>query len=199
LAWLAASLELAENTAKLTFAKPHIIADAHSSTTKEDCLQVFISTVLLHPGTGDQSSYVNESSCWEELFEGKVIAQSFPILARSEEQKGLEMSVEHMAALGNATFMNVFYGLPVLKGFWTMFAATKVAENWVQWHFLSSQGEGRLSYKEAMKLGVKEEHDSNYLLTIVKKPRHFVGWASSVIKSAGRKVPGIMSSSLTRI
>ena len=94
------------------------------------------------PGEDDQS-------CWFSLFTNPVIAQGFPTARRNNNEVGLELPLDMMAALGGARYAMDFEGGLVLKGDSTLFVPIRRYEDSVQWHFLHARGEERISYHEA--------------------------------------------------
>ncbi len=124
--------------------------------------------------------------CWHSLFQNPVIVQGYPTSPRTHKEKGLEISLDLMAGLGNANYLTEFHGTPVLKGFFTMFVATACSGDSLVWHFLCSKDKKRISYSEALKYypdgitGPKPKYSTG------NTTRHFVGWAPSVRRLAGK-------------
>jgi hypothetical protein len=126
--------------------------------------------------------------CWHQLFQGALILYGYPILRRPDSScVGLEVSLDVMAELGNATFLTEFAGIPVLKGFSTFFVATQVSERAIQWHFVSGHQGDYISYSEITRYGAtknKTKHQGHDQIS-AETVRNFVGWASSI-----RRLPG---------
>jgi hypothetical protein len=134
----------------------------------------------------DQHEFPKNGSCWHSLFENSVIVQGFPILARKHEGKGLEIPLNMMAGLGEASHVTTFDGSLVIKGFSTMFVPTGRTQNSVFWHFLYEENLSRISYLCA------RERCSNQVLIesgdaiLLGSTRHFLGWASSAETRTGK-------------
>lgn len=121
------------------------------------------------------------STCWRELFLNPVIVDGWPIPTRMHGEVGLEIPLDLMAELGNANYFTDFCGIPVLKGFSTMFVATSFSKDSVQWHFLCNPDGTRLSYNDALPHCQVSPPGSS----IPTGARNFVGWTSSVRRLAG--------------
>ena len=59
----------------------------------------------------------DEQSCWFSLFNNPVMAKGFPVPERSNSERGLEMSIELMAALGGARYAIEFGDGLIIKGY----------------------------------------------------------------------------------
>jgi hypothetical protein len=124
-------------------------------------------------------------TCWRNLFQGAVIVHGFPIPRRLGRQMGLEISFELMAGLGDAEYLTSFDGIPVLRGFYTMFVATKVTYGEVQWHFLYSEDNERISYLEGIKYASGQNSQLDSTVSVSNQCRHFVGWSTSINRRVG--------------
>jgi hypothetical protein len=69
------------------------------------------------------------SGCWHRLFRNPVIAKGFPIPSRTENNTGLEMPLNMMADLIEASRATTFDGQLVIKGFCTMLVPTRYVDN----------------------------------------------------------------------
>ena len=130
-------------------------------------------------------------SCWRSMFKNPAIVKGFPILVRSNGERGLEIPLNMMAGLGMTDQVITFGNGLILKGFSSMFVPVKCSKESVQWHFIfnediSNVDEGRISYLEADKRCSSrlssEALDSSFL----EAARHIVGWSSSVEMSTGK-------------
>lgn len=119
-------------------------------------------------------------SCWRHLFKNPVIARGFPVLARSNNENGLEIPLNMMARLGGAERATVFDGQLLIKGFSTMFVPTKRIQNSILWHFLFNRDNSRISYSSAKQLGTPLTPVDVVNYQCLPTARMFLGWASSV-------------------
>lgn len=115
-----------------------------------------------------------EKSCWTPLFANPTIAEGFPVHKRDNEEQGLEIPLEMMAALGGARYITDYEGGLVLKGFSAMFVPVKRYKQSVQWHLIfDKQGKG-LPYRELRNLpsrrALLDDHD------FLRGARAFLGW-----------------------
>jgi hypothetical protein len=131
-------------------------------------------------------SQIPNGSCWQKLFRNPVIVKGYPLLARNHNEKGLEISLDVMASLGNATRAAVFNGTLLVKGFSTIFVPTAYAETSVTWHFLFNEDQTRMPYSEASRQCPNRISAEVINTTFVEKARHFLGWASEVAVYTGK-------------
>jgi hypothetical protein len=131
-------------------------------------------------------SVQTNGSCWRPLFRNPVIVEGYPILARAHGEKGLEITLDMMAGLSQASRVTNFGGGLVIKGFSTMFCPTKRIKNSVLWHYLFSHDGKRMSYLSADMLcgGRARIHEVD--IGCLEQSRNFLGWASSVEVHIGR-------------
>lgn len=118
----------------------------------------------------------DEQSCWLPLFANPVIAQGFPVSERENGERGLEIPLEIMAALGGARHVTDFQGGLVLKGHSAIFVPVTRHHQSIQWHLIRRSGEQRVLYREVVdecpKRAMLEEVDHGSLRTT----RAFLGW-----------------------
>ena len=149
LAWLCAALKSSPSSNKMAYSTAQItVLQTPTTEPPETQLRTVHYEVSSHLGVlGDNDPGPDASGCcWHLLFETPVIVQGYPIPARMPHERGLEISIDLMASLGDACYLTEFNDIPVLKGFSTMFVATEVSDNAVVWHFLCNQDGARTSY-----------------------------------------------------
>lgn len=137
------------------------------SGTFKDRFNMAFQTVPLREG---------EDSCWYPLFINPVIAREFPVPPRDNDETGLEISIEMMAALGGARYAVEFEGGLLLKGLSAMLVPVKRHEGSIQWHLIHHSAKTRLPYSE-VKIRCPDRalldevgHDS------LQSTRTFLGW-----------------------
>jgi hypothetical protein len=120
------------------------------------------------------------------MFRSPVVVNGFPILARYENERGLEIPLNLMSILAETHFATHYDTTLVLKGICTMLVPTRLAEHSVTWHFLFNKGK-RIPYytfrQRCDKCISAEKFDIGHLRHA--KFRNFVGWASDVTKHLG--------------
>lgn len=124
--------------------------------------------------TSDLSA--GEQSCWLPLFSNPVIARGFPVRQRENEEKGLDIPLEIMAALGGARHITEFEGGLVLKGYSAMFVPVKRHKQSIQWHLIRRNDEERILYRDLV-----NEYQDRVMLeevdqSLVQTTRAFLGW-----------------------
>ena len=103
------------------------------------------------------------------------IASGFPVLARMQDEKGLEMDFELMASFGETDHVTSFADSFLLKGFSSILQPSAKIGQSIFWHFLSAPGDRFLPYT-----AVKNTHPVPKLeLDEVMCCRNFVGWTSA--------------------
>ena len=116
--------------------------------------------------------------CWHALVGDTVIVPGFPIMTRDSGVRGLQASLEIMAALSGVSFaMNAGRGF-ILKG--QEFSLVPVSRNGqdVQWHVFHGRGEDA-SYSALVGQGIRlDEHD-------LSSTTAFVGWTLHCLNHAG--------------
>ena len=180
IAWLGAALRSSCSKSRLALSTPNItrVSSANGSPTFDITYQV----------TGAEPTEISQlinGMCWQDLFHSPVIVQGFPILARTQEEQGLEIPLNMMSGLGQASRATNFDGGIVIKGFSTMFCPTKRVKNSILWHYLYEKDGSRISY-----LAADERCPSRMRIDVVdtaclRSSRNFLGWASSVEIRAG--------------
>lgn len=118
----------------------------------------------------------DEQSCWVPLFANPVIAQGFPVPRRENGEKGLEIPLEMMAALGGARHLTEYKEGLVLKGHSAMFVPTKSYGSSVQWHFIRGNDDGRMSYQELKTQSIRRSPLSEVDYESARSARTFLGW-----------------------
>ena len=168
--WMGAALRLSDNE-RVQYSS----FELNSQIEWKD-LQIAQFAVIF--GTSDLSE-AEEHSCWVSLFANAVIAQGFLVPKRQNDEHGLEVSLEMMAALGGARQMTNFDGGLVMKGHSTLFVPVERHPGSVQWHCLYASDETRLTYRE-----LRNQFPNRALLDVVnyetiKGTRAFLGWWGS--------------------
>jgi len=136
--------------------------------------------MINHVLTGIRSGI---ATCWQNMFRNFVIAQGYPVAARSAGEQGLELPLDMMLALGRTPLTTVFDAVTLFKGFHTALVPMLVLGTSVVWHFLVNQDCTRLSYSTAM--ATAQVHQLLDQCN-VESGRHFVGWTPVADVLTGR-------------
>ena len=117
LAWLGSSLRSSFSDS-ICYCTPTIVsprdADTHFRLTFE----------LQDIKPGDHKVDQN-GSCWLPLFRNPVIVKGYPILARMQGERGLEVPLNMTAGIGEASRVTDFDGGFLMKGFCILFCPMK--------------------------------------------------------------------------
>ena len=123
--------------------------------------------------------------CWHSLIEDSVIASAFPIVERSARDKGLQIFIEIMAALGGISIA-VDFGLGyVLKGETVAFIPVERHNDHVQWHLLHDNGKS-IGYEWLEKQQLKVLDCQILDSDSINKTTCFLEWVSKVLNRAGK-------------
>ena len=117
------------------------------------------------------------------MFRNPVVAEGYPVEARSASELGLEVPLDMMLALGQTPLMTVFDKVTLFKGFNTAFAPMMALGTSVIWHFLVNQNCARLAYDTVVATAqIQEPLDR----CGIEGGRHFVGWTPVADVLAGK-------------
>ena len=129
--------------------------------------------------------------CWHSLVGDTVIAGGFPIASRNADAKGLQISLDVMAALAGVSLAVDFGRGFMLKGEDVALIPVMRQDNYVQWH-LSDLEPGSPSFPESDQpahQGIKLEAED------LRSTTAFLGWTLLVSNFAGkcpRSIFGVM-------
>jgi len=128
---------------------------------------------------------VRDSSCWKQLFRNPTVAEGFPVPRRPADMPGLEISLEAMCILVNATRLTVFNNRAVLKGFNAAIVLADSRGSILQWHFICNDDGSRLPYSDPRILSSLEVEGVGDLPRI-RAARHILGWSANVSYNIGK-------------
>ena len=123
--------------------------------------------------------------CWHSLIGDSVVATGFPIPERSYNNKGLQVPIEIMAALGGVSIaVDVRSGF-YLKGEAVAFIPVERKDDRVQWHLVDRGGKP-LDYEYLEKQKFKPLTLSELDGEAINSTTAFLGWTPHVMNLAGR-------------
>lgn len=171
LAWLGSALTLSPFGEELAYCRPSIKEDASSSTITVD-----YQFELLHD---------TESVCWLSLFSGASIASGFPISMRTNEI-GVEIPLQILTAVMGVQNAVEYEGGLVMKGFSCMLVPTRITDDKIQWHVVSSHDpRERLTYNEGLSLCPQRLLLSEVNLQNISRYKAVVGWCAVATSRLG--------------
>ncbi|KAH6677360.1 hypothetical protein B0J14DRAFT_636069 [Halenospora varia] len=180
LAWLGAALRESPFDFSMAYSTPEIAI--RTSRQAKFTLSHHITRIDSHQGDAQPNG-----SCWHPLFRNPIIVKGYPILARVNGEKGLEIPLNMMAGLGEASRVTNFDGGLLIKGFSTMFCPTQQMKSSLLWHFLYNDDGSRMPYLSADNISGGRLSIQDVDSPFLEHSRHFLGWASSVEIHAGTK------------
>lgn len=140
---------------------------------------------------GESGPSLPDGICWHAMFHNQTLVDQYPILARNNNEKGLETSFPMMTAVAQTDVATEYNGTLVLKGVRSMLVPTSCIESSVVWHYMSS-GKTRMSYFDFKKQCATTVSTEELGLGRIdsKELRHFVGWASNITTHLGKRQLG---------
>ena len=187
LAWLGAALRPSSMSAGVCLSTPTLLDVRKDKPTFSS-----IPTITVCLGFNMDSCVPTSlgGTCWHALFRNPVVVTGFPILARPNNEQGLELPFDVMTTLAESRFATHYDATLILKGLFTMLIPTRRTERTITWHFLSSTGAKRLPYN-AFREGLSEwtgmDEMNIYDLETVGL-RNFVGWTSDITRNLGTDI-----------
>lgn len=120
--------------------------------------------------------------CWRGMFGNPAIVTGFPIprQACSDDDTGLEIPLDMIAALTSCCQVVNFAGMTYLKGFAAMLAAVG---NVVFWHLCYNADGEYISYEDRRVTRTYEHHSLS--IDALEGSRHIVGWTDNVRNFVG--------------
>lgn len=180
LAWLGSACRASTQNDKLSYCTARIIRTQQTPTLS-------FTIDYSHSDIKEVSMPTHSGTCWHSLFRNPVIVKGYPIPARDFDEKGLEIPLNMMAGLSDATRVTKFDGGLLIKGFSTGFVPTRTVQNSVIWHFCYNNDGSRLSYlfaRDCCPEGTLENADTLSLANT----RNFVGWTQSALSKLGESL-----------
>lgn len=112
------------------------------------------------------------------------MVEGYPILAKHEQELGVEMPLSMIARLAGIERANEFDSKVFIKGFSAMLIATRITRDLLVWHYLYSRSGERISY-----LDNPLQVSNDISLLQLDSVRHVVGWCADCIYYAGKYEP----------
>ena len=167
LAWMGAALRTSANGV-VQYCQPNLV-DVSKARGALEPADFIISFTMSSIGAKDQS-------CWLTLFANPAIARGFPVPARDNEEQGLEIPLEIMAALGGARHVTDFEGGLILKGYSAMFVPVKRHHQSIQWHLIRHKNKHHMLYQEVNDKCPKRSKLDEVDYESLQSTRAFLGW-----------------------
>lgn len=201
LAWLGAALCTSPYESGIAVCTPSISGTSHVASSEIDerghgsGIQIkqppvkaqFKLTFSFHPLVTDHSN----GQCWQSLFLNPVLVGGYPITRRLEAVKGLELSLDVIAALLQASRVTWFGATPFIKGFSALVTSTKVERGIMLWHLVFNEDKKqRITYYDSRIHHIQDPKAEKMDDLTLDGARHILGWCSQV-KSLTGKIPSL--------
>lgn len=179
LAWMSAALRPSLGDQKAVYYTHQPYVDSILPNPSGDLC--FDCSIKYRAESHDLSSLTHIGQCWHRMFNQPVVVQGFPVLRRPETSTGLELPLNMMTALVEATFINLFNGNVFIKGFSMMLVPTKRSDDLIVWHCICTETPGsHISY-----LDCDVDHVEVSLMDL-ENYRHVVGWCADAVCNTGK-------------
>ncbi|KAF1846467.1 uncharacterized protein K460DRAFT_417538 [Cucurbitaria berberidis CBS 394.84] len=97
------------------------------------------------------------SSCWHAMFCNPTVVEGFPVLARDDNEQGLQLPFSMLHTLAEVQYLTCYNGTMILKGLCTLLVPTRKSDRSVTWHFLhNDDGTENSNYERIQWAGVKK-------------------------------------------
>ena len=127
----------------------------------------------------------SNGQCWQKLFLNPVLVRGYPINRRPIGVKGLELSLDVMATLLQASRVTRFGATPFIKGFSALAVLTQKAKDVILWHLVVNEDiNERISYNDSRiprSQNIEQVED-----VALQNSRHILGWCSHVKSLTGK-------------
>jgi hypothetical protein len=185
LAWLGSVMRPNPFPSGICLIDPHFTT--HISAESDSPAQRTLEFQFTFRGSRPVTLDASEGTCWHNLFQNPVVANGFPILARSDGQKGLEAPLTLTATLAEAHYPIHFDKTLFLKGSCTALIPTARTHGSVTWHLIYNEDGAWLPYHQARDRCPEWMDTDRVSLDLLdnKEIRHFVGWASNITSHLG--------------
>ncbi|KAH8906918.1 hypothetical protein BR93DRAFT_927743 [Coniochaeta sp. PMI_546] len=120
--------------------------------------------------------------CWQKLFRNPVVVWGYPIPRRQEviTGTGLEIPLDMLVALTDASGLSEFDGRLFIKGYSAMLIPTRQVDDLILWHLLYNEDGARISYTDCRLAAL-----DHIQTTAVKQARHILGWVTHARNNTG--------------
>ncbi|XRM40008.1 hypothetical protein ABZX51_003332 [Aspergillus tubingensis] len=120
--------------------------------------------------------------CWHHLFRNPTVVMGFPIPYRSRQDTGLEIPLNILAGLAQATQVDFFSDKLFIKGFSSLLIPTEYIrdQDQMMWHLRYNVHGDRISYLDGI-----GAHVGHITLADLGSSRHILGWCSDTKFFAG--------------
>lgn len=130
-------------------------------------------------------SLADAGQCWHKIFNSPVVVTGYPILRRPESgrETGLEMPLDMMMALADASVPVSYQGRTFVKGHSTALVPTRHVDGLTIWHFVHNDPGIRISINDP-RLHCYDLFDAS----ILDGKRHILGWCEKAISLTGMQI-----------
>ncbi len=180
LSWLCAACRAGPHENQIANSTPQITFLERSDPT-------FQISALVSPIQHYEVQRTLNGYCWRDLFRNPVLVTGVPIAARDYAEKGLEMPLNMMAALGQTPYAAVFDDRVVIKGHSTMFVPTERSQTSAVWHFMYNEDGSRIPYWAATSDPQHRINTDALNFRDLQETRHFLGWTNYACSKAGKR------------
>ncbi|OQV01785.1 hypothetical protein CLAIMM_07079 [Cladophialophora immunda] len=189
--WLGAALRLSPVETGLSYCSPVITEPRMShgqqpTSTVLPYAELYCKISFKIEECSDLGSVAN-GQCWHNLLGSSNIVRGYPIRHRAMPGTGLEVPLDIMAELAQASRATMFRGHIFIKGFSTILVPTKHVGDLIVWHLLFNQNGSHISFTDSRVRELPGAHVDNVSFHDLEICRHIVGWCPSVKNLTGSR------------
>lgn len=187
LGWIGAALRSSGSESGLTHCYPSFTLQTQPISTSIHSDATYI--VRFSYERISRNGNVDRGQCWLPLFGNRTIVKGFPILSRGRQhqnhQPGLEIPLNIMAGLAEASRITIIDDQLLIKGFSTLFIPTRREADIVVWHMIYNEDDSHISYFDIRASGIAEQSAKQVNFSCLGHTRHILGWCSVAKHLAG--------------
>jgi hypothetical protein len=175
LGWLITALRSSPDKSRIAVFYPTIERFQRGADPSQPLSCDIITSFVGYEGTL-VSPDLRNGECWHKMFRNPVVVWGYPILRRQElvAGTGLEIPLNMLVALTDASGLSEFDGKTFIKGYSAMLIPTKQVDDLILWHLLFNDDGERISYTDCRIAALDHIQPTG-----IKQARHILGWVCS--------------------
>jgi hypothetical protein len=179
LGWVISALRSSENESGISLFCP-AVERFHRRDDQSQRFHCHISTSYM--GEAPARPQVPNGECWHTMFRNPSVVWGYPIPRRQELETGtgLEIPLDMLVALTDASGVSEFDNKTFIKGYSALLVPTKQVDGVILWHLPFNEDGSRISYTDC-----RLEALEHIRPTGLGHARHILGWMSHARNNTG--------------
>ncbi|PYH64695.1 Pfs domain protein [Aspergillus vadensis CBS 113365] len=181
LAWLGSALRSSPHESRILYCTP--VKGASNPNPQAAAITRVLCCIEFKCEDQEQTSSSSPlGQCWHHLFRNPTVVMGFPVPYRSRQNTGLEIPLNILAGLAQATQVDAFSDKLFIKGFSSLLIPTEYIrdQDQMMWHLRYNVHGDRISYLDGI-----GAHVGHITLVDMESSRHILGWCSDAKFYAG--------------